>query len=81
MSALPEFPDYVKEEFFKAGWGQNEIMWKCWYQAWQASRKQALEEAEKVCKQLELAIDGGGNHYYRPADARQCVNAIKELLK
>lgn len=44
-------------------------------------RKQALEDAAKVCQKLELAIDGGGNHYYRPADARQCVNAIKELTK
>ena len=39
----------------------------------------ALEEAEKVCKHMETAIDGGGNTYYRPADARQCVEAIRKL--
>ena len=35
------------------------------------------EECAKVCMQLETAIDGGGNAYYRPADARQCVAAIR----
>ena len=39
----------------------------------------ALEEAAKVCQQLETAIDCGGNTYYRPADARQCVEAIRKL--
>ena len=31
----------------------------------------------KVCMKLEIAIDGGGNAYFRPADARQCVAAIR----
>lgn len=44
------------------------------------ARDMALSEAMQVCKQLEAAIDGGGNTYYRPADARQCVSAI-EVLK
>ena len=44
------------------------------------AREMALSEAMQVCKQLETAIDGGGNTYYRPADARQCVSAI-EVLK
>ena len=44
------------------------------------ARERALSEAMQVCKQLEAAIDGGGNTYYRPADARQCVSAI-EVLK
>ena len=44
------------------------------------AREMALSEAMQVCKQLEAAIDGGGNTYYRPADARQCVSAI-EVLK
>lgn len=35
------------------------------------------EECAKACMQLETAIDGGGNHYFRPADARQCVAAIR----
>lgn len=39
----------------------------------------ALEEAERVCKQMECAIDGGGNTYYRPADARQCTEAIRKI--
>ena len=38
-----------------------------------------LEEAEKACRRLEIAIDGGGNSYYRPADARQCVEAIRAM--
>jgi len=38
-----------------------------------------LEEAINECKRLEIAIDGGGNAYYRPADARQCVEAIRKL--
>jgi hypothetical protein len=42
-------------------------------------RLEALEDAERVCKQLEFAIDGGGNAYYRPADARQCAEAIRKL--
>jgi len=42
-------------------------------------RNAALEEAAQKCKQLEVAIDGGGNTYYRPADARQCVSAIESL--
>jgi len=42
-------------------------------------RNAALEEAAQKCKQLEIAIDGGGNAYYRPADARQCVAAIESL--
>lgn len=37
----------------------------------------AVAEAKRF---LEAAIDGGGNTYYRPADARQCVSAI-EVLK
>lgn len=39
----------------------------------------ALEEAERVCKKMECSIDGGGNTYYRPADARQCVEAIRKI--
>ena len=35
------------------------------------------EACAKVCQQLEVAIDGGGNAYYRPADARQCATAIR----
>lgn len=35
------------------------------------------EACAKVCMRLETAIDGGGNHYFRPADARQCVAAIR----
>ena len=38
-----------------------------------------LEAAINECKRLEVAIDGGGNAYYRPADARQCVEAIRKL--
>ena len=44
------------------------------------ARGMALSDAMQACKQLETAIDGGGNTYYRPADARQCVSAI-EVLK
>jgi hypothetical protein len=44
------------------------------------AREMALSDAMQACKQLETAIDGGGNTYYRPADARQCVSAI-EVLK
>ena len=43
--------------------------------------RDAYEDAAKVCQQLEVAIDGGGNTYYRPADARQCVAAIRALIK
>ena len=35
------------------------------------------EACAKVCMKLEIAIDGGGNAYFRPADARQCVAAIR----
>ena len=42
-------------------------------------RNAGLEEAKQKCKQLEVAIDGAGNTYYRPADARQCVAAIESL--
>jgi hypothetical protein len=42
-------------------------------------RRDALEEAMQVCMKMETAIDGGGHAYYRPADARQCVAAIREL--
>jgi hypothetical protein len=42
-------------------------------------RRDALEEAMQVCMKMETAIDGGGRAYYRPADARQCVAAIREL--
>lgn len=42
-------------------------------------RNAALEDAAQKCKKLEVAIDGGGNAYYRPADARQCVAAIESL--
>ena len=44
------------------------------------ARGMALSDAMQACKQLETAIDGGGNTYYRPADARQCVSAT-EVLK
>ena len=43
--------------------------------------RDAYEEAAKACQKLEVAIDGGGNTYYRPADARQCVAAIRALIK
>ena len=43
------------------------------------ARKLALDEAMQACERLEIAIDGGGNTYYRPADARQCVSAIEAL--
>jgi hypothetical protein len=42
-------------------------------------RRDTLEEAYKLCRQMEIAIDGGGNAYYRPADARQCAQAILKL--
>ena len=44
-----------------------------------ARAAEALERTAKVCKQLEVAIDGGGKTYFRPADARQCVAAIRSL--
>lgn len=43
--------------------------------------RDAYEDASKACQKLEVAIDGGGNTYYRPADARQCVAAIRALIK
>ena len=43
--------------------------------------RDALEGAAKACQKLEVAIDGGGNTYYRPADARQCRDAIRALIK
>lgn len=43
--------------------------------------RDAIEEVAKACQKLEVAIDGGGNTYYRPADARQCVAAIRALIK
>ena len=46
--------------------------------AFDAGRVAGLEAA-KACQKLEIAIDGGGNHYYRPADARQCIDAIRNL--
>ena len=47
--------------------------------AFKLGRNAGLEEAKQKCKQLEVAIDGAGNTYYRPADARQCVAAIESL--
>ena len=47
--------------------------------AYTLGRNAGLEEAKQKCKQLEVAIDGAGNTYYRPADARQCVAAIESL--
>ena len=43
--------------------------------------RDAYEEAAKACQKLEVAIDGGGNTYYRPADARKCRDAIRALIK
>jgi hypothetical protein len=63
--------------------------WDAYFQSYskdqvQAIQRQAYEDglrdAAKACKQLETAIDGGGNVYYRPADARQCVSAIDAML-
>lgn len=42
-----------------------------------AAQKLEREECAKACMRLETAIDGGGDAYYRPADARQCVAAIR----
>ena len=50
-------------------------------QAVRDAYEDAYEDAAKVSQQLEVAIDGGGNTYYRPADARQCVAAIRALIK
>lgn len=47
--------------------------------AFKLGRNAGLDEAKQKCKQLEVAIDGAGNTYYRPADARQCVAAIESL--
>lgn len=44
-----------------------------------AARVRAWVDAEQACKKLECAIDGGGNSYFRPADARECVEAIRAL--
>ena len=81
---LPVLPDY--SPLFKPRWsGDVGGYTKEQLQAYGAAcaahaRDMALSEAMQVCKQLEAAIDGGGNTYYRPADARQCVSAI-EVLK
>lgn len=65
---------------YDSRWDENEV--KAYGEACAAhAREVALEEAMRVCKQLEVAIDGGGNAYYRPADARQCVAAIEALTK
>lgn len=43
------------------------------------ARREALEEAKQACMKGEYAIDGGGNAYYRPADATFCIAAIEAL--
>ena len=75
---LPMLPDakYIGDDF-----GYTEEHMKAYAQQCAAhAREMALSDAMQACKQLEAAIDGGGNTYYRPADARQCVSAI-EVLK
>ena len=81
MSALPELPS----EAFKAWWREYEIEqhFGCGevasgfaFDAWQASRKQAMEEAAKLCDHI------GDNHDAPMCDvAWDCEIAIKELLK
>lgn len=84
MTQKTKLPDY--SPLFKPRWpGDVGGYTKEQLQAYGAAcaahaRDMALSEAMQVCKQLEAAIDGGGNTYYRPADARQCVSAI-EVLK
>jgi hypothetical protein len=30
--AMREYIKTMRDAFYKAGWGQNEVMWKCWNQ-------------------------------------------------
>ena len=84
MTQKTKLPDY--SPLFKPRWsgdvgGYTKEQLQAYGTACAAhARDMALSEAMQVCKQLEAAIDGGGNTYYRPADARQCVSAI-EVLK
>lgn len=59
--------------------GTTEELHRLVQAAFKLGRNAGLEEAKQKCKQLEVAIDGAGNTYYRPADARQCVAAIESL--
>ena len=84
---LPVLPDprIAEEEWFPRLRAGTDFYTADQIQAYGAAcaahaREMALSDAMQACKQLETAIDGGGNTYYRPADARQCVSAI-EVLK
>ena len=39
--------------FYAAGWGQNEVMWKCWQQGMAFAEAEALKECEARIHQLE----------------------------
>lgn len=76
-NTLPSLPEPSVPE---GDWFERDCYIKEYATAYgQQCRAQALNEALLACKHLETAIDGGGNTYYRPADARQCVAAIEKL--
>ena len=82
---VKEFPVLPEPNVPEGDWFVLDCYIKEYAQAYGAAcaahaREMALSDAMQACKQLETAIDGGGNTYYRPADARQCVSAI-EVLK
>lgn len=81
MIKLPE-PALVNEIRY-SGIAVNKMVTENLYTEAQLKQavRDALEGAAKACQTLEVAIDGGGNTYCRPADARQCVAAIRALIE
>lgn len=69
MNVPPEFTTWWEKEgrFVRAGGGQYEISFA--FEAWQQSRREALEEAADLCDQL----------WNRYGDADECADAIRAL--
>jgi len=52
MVKFPNAGPNSRDAFYKAGWGQNEVMWKCWCQAVEFAYEQMVTYQEKDRQKL-----------------------------
>lgn len=82
-----EFEKWWREEgqFVRAGGGEYEVSFA--WAAWQASRKQALEDAASLCDNFEEAVLKPQGKYDTmdvdcyPETAAACATAIRAMQK
>jgi hypothetical protein len=70
-----EIIEMAKEAFIKRGFWPNEVMWKCWLDAWIFSAQHEREACAKVCEEMRTYV--GRNNAVTQSSAQDCAAAIR----